>query len=60
MGGTIVGLLPAFVLLAFSLIHPEFPHMLFHDPAGTKILRIAVGLDVTALFVIRRILQVKY
>jgi len=60
MGGTIVGLLPAFVLLAFSLIHPEFPHMLFHDTAGTKILKIAVGLDVTALFVIRRILQVKY
>ncbi len=60
MGGTIVGLLPAFVLLAFSLIHPEFPHMLFHDPAGAKILRIAVALDVTALFVIRRILQVKY
>jgi len=60
MGGMVVGLLPVALLMIFSVIQPSFPHMLFYDPAGQKLLKMAVGLDVMALLTIRRILRMKY
>jgi tight adherence protein B len=60
MGGMVVGLLPAIVLGAFSLIQPGYTHSLFYDPTGQKILKLAVGLDLAALFTIRRLLKVDY
>ncbi len=60
MGGLIVGLLPIIVLGVFSLIQPSYTHSLFYDPTGQKILKFAVGLDLAALFTIRRLLRVEY
>lgn len=60
MGGMVIGLLPVVVLMIFSVIQPSFPHMLFYDPQGVKLLKIAIALDIMALFTIRRILSLKY
>jgi tight adherence protein B len=60
LGGIIVGLLPVIVLAAFSLIQPDYTAILFHNPSGIKLLKIAVGLDVTALLIIKRMLRVDY
>ncbi len=60
LGGMVVGLLPVIVLGAFSLIQPGYTHSLFYDPSGQKILKMAVGLDLAALFTIRRLLRVDY
>jgi tight adherence protein B len=60
MGGMVVGFLPVLVLAAFSLIQPSYTGMLFHDPAGLKILKLAIGLDVMAFLSIRKLVQVKY
>jgi len=60
MGGWVVGLLPIFVLGAFSLIQPGYVDQLFYDPTGQKILRIAIVLDLLAIVTIRRLLKVSY
>jgi tight adherence protein B len=60
MGGTIVAFLPLLVLGAFSLIQPGYAGALFSDPAGVKILKIAVALDVMAFITIRRMLRLGY
>jgi tight adherence protein B len=60
MGGMIVGLLPAIVLGAFSLIQPGYAQTLFTDPTGIKILKFAIILDALAFIVIRRLLKLKF
>jgi tight adherence protein B len=60
LGGWVVGLLPLVVLGAFSLIQPGYTHELFYDPMGQKILKLAMGLDLAALIMIRRLLRVDY
>ncbi len=60
MGGMIVGLLPAIVLGAFTLIQPSYTQELFYDPTGLKVLKFAVALDVAAFVTIRRMLRLKY
>lgn len=60
MSGMVVGLLPVVVLAMFSLIQPRNTEMLFFDPAGKMLLRIALGLDLGAFLIIRRILKVRY
>jgi tight adherence protein B len=60
MSGMIVGLLPIFVLAAFSLVQPGYTDILFHDPTGIKVVKAAIGLDALAFFTIRRILNVEY
>jgi tight adherence protein B len=60
MSGTIVGLLPIFVLTAFSLIQPSYVHVLFYDPTGIKVLKGAILLDGVAFITIRRILAVEF
>jgi len=60
MSGMVVGLLPVLVLAAFSMIQPSYARVLFADPLGTKVLKMAIGLDVVAFFSIRRILRVNY
>ncbi len=60
MGGLVVGLLPAIVLCAFSVIQPGYTDTLFHDPTGLMILKAAFVMDMCALFTIRRLLRVDY
>lgn len=60
MSGMVVGLLPAIVLGIFSLIQPSYARVLFFDPSGVFALKLAIGLDLMAVFTIRRILRVDY
>jgi tight adherence protein B len=59
-GGLIVGLLPLLVLGIFSLMEPAYAMTLFNDPAGLRILKTAIVLDVLAFVTIRRLLRVRY
>lgn len=60
MSGMVVGLLPAVVLGMFAIIQPSYTEMLFYDPTGKLILKIAMGLDLGAFLLIRRILKVNF
>ncbi|MGA2410122.1 MAG: type II secretion system F family protein [Candidatus Binataceae bacterium] len=60
MSGMVVGLLPVLVLAGFSMVQPSYAEILFYDPTGLKVLKAAIGLDVMAFIVIRRILKVNY
>ncbi len=60
MSGMVVGILPALVLAAFSVIQPGYAHSLFYDPLGVKMLKAAILLDVMAFVTIRRITKFDY
>jgi tight adherence protein B len=60
LGGLVVGCLPIVVLCIFSLIQPGYTDQLFHDPTGLKIVKFAIGSDVLAILIIRRLLRVNY
>jgi tight adherence protein B len=59
-GGLVVGCLPIVVLCIFSLIQPGYADQLFRDPSGLKIVKFAIGSDVLAILIIRRLLRVNY
>lgn len=58
MSGLMVGLLPVVVLVAFTLLRPEYTWPLFHDPAGIRLLETAALLDIIAFLLIRWIIQI--
>jgi tight adherence protein B len=60
LGGLVVGCLPIVVLCIFSLIQPGYTDQLFRDPTGLKIVKFAIGSDVLAILIIRRLLRVNY
>ena len=60
LSGMVVGILPALVLGAFSIIQPGYAQILFYDPMGLKMLKAAILLDVMAFLSIRRILRLDY
>ena len=60
LSGMVVGILPALVLGAFSIIQPDYARTLFFDPLGLKMLKAAILLDVMAFVTIRRLLRLDY
>ncbi len=60
MSGIVVGFLPIVMLAAFSIIQPSYTHVLFYEPSGIKILKVAGVLDIMAFLSIRKLLKVKY
>ena len=60
LSGMVVGILPALVLGAFSIIQPGYAQALFFDPLGLKMLKAAIALDVMAFVTIRRLLRMDY
>jgi tight adherence protein B len=60
MSGMVVGVLPLVVLAMFSIVQPTYTQMLFFDPTGKLILKVAMGLDLGAFLLIRRILKVRF
>lgn len=58
MSGYMVGAMPFILLAVFTLIRPDYTGMLFSDPAGTKLLEAAIAMDVIALFIINRMVQI--
>ena len=60
MSGMVVGLLPIVVLGMFGIVQPTYTEMLFFDPTGKLILKVALGLDLGAFLLIRQLLKVKF
>jgi tight adherence protein B len=60
ISGMIVAALPFVVLLLLSLIDPSYPRTLLREPSGWKLLKLAIAMDVAALFLVRRLLVVRY
>jgi tight adherence protein B len=60
MGGFVVALLPVIVLTIFGISEPGYTGMLFHDPAGVMLLKIAIACDVAAFFIVRQMMKLKY
>ncbi len=60
MGGFVVALLPVIVLTIFGISEPGYTKMLFHDPAGVMLLKIAIACDVAAFFIVRQMMKLKY
>jgi tight adherence protein B len=60
MSGMVVGLLPVVVLAMFGIVQPSYTEMLFFDHTGKLILKTAMGLDLGAFLLIRRILKVRF
>jgi tight adherence protein B len=58
MSGYMVAGMPFLLLVVFTLIRPDYTGMLFYDPAGNKLLEVAIAMDVIALFIINRMVQV--
>lgn len=58
MSGYLVGAMPFILLVVFTLIRPDYTGMLFHDRAGNKLLEAAIVMDLIALFIINRMVQI--
>ena len=58
MSALVVGALPFFLLALFTLMRPDYTSLLFYDPVGIKLLEAACVMDVIALFIINRMIQV--
>ena len=58
MSGLMVGAMPFFLLAVFTLLRPDYTGVLFYDPAGNKLLEAAIAMDLIALFIINRMVQV--
>jgi tight adherence protein B len=58
MSGLVVGALPFFLLGLFTLMRPSYTALLFYDSLGNKMLEAAITMDLLALFIINRMVQV--
>ncbi len=60
ISGMIGGLMPILLLFALNFIHREAVTMLFHDPAGIKLIEMAAALEALAFVSIYRMMRVDY
>jgi tight adherence protein B len=51
--------LPPLLLLALSLLNPEFVKPLFHDPLGHNLIALGIVLQASGFFMIRKIIDIK-
>lgn len=51
--------IPVFVALSTTAINPEYMSVLWYEPTGQKLLALAIGLQITGMLVVRKILQIK-
>jgi tight adherence protein B len=51
--------LPIFVALAVTWMNPEYMSVLWKDPRGHKLIALAMGLQVTGMLIVRKILQIR-
>jgi tight adherence protein B len=51
--------LPIFVALVVTAINGDYMSVLWSDPRGHKLLAAAVGLQLTGMLIIRKILRIK-
>lgn len=60
LSAVIVSLLPVVILAFFSATRPQYVSPLFNDPTGTRLLKIAVVLNVSAFLIMRRLAKIKF
>jgi tight adherence protein B len=60
ISGLIGGLMPIILLIALYFIQPENVRILFHDPTGFRLVKIAAVLEVLAFATIYRLVGVDY
>jgi tight adherence protein B len=58
MSGYLVAGMPFILLAVFTLIRPDYTGLLFYDAAGNKVLEAAIAMDLIALFIINRMVQI--
>jgi tight adherence protein B len=51
--------LPIFVIIAVSVMNPDYMSVLWNDPRGHKLLALAAFLQVSGMLIIRKILDIK-
>jgi len=51
--------LPVFVILAVTVMNPDYMSVLWNDPRGHNLLAVAAGLQITGMLIIRKILNIK-
>jgi tight adherence protein B len=51
--------LPIFVALAVTVMNTEYMSVMWYDPRGHQLAALAIGLQVTGMLVIRKILNIK-
>ncbi len=51
--------LPIFVALAVTVMDYEYMSVLWHDPRGHKLIYVALGMQITGMLLIRKILNIK-
>lgn len=59
-GGIVVALLPVLVLSIFWATEPSYTAMLFHDPTGFFLLKLAIVMDTAAFFIVRWLMRLSY
>ncbi len=60
LGALFGALMPVFLLIVMSIFHPEHTRILFHDPTGIRLTKIAVVLEVVSVLVIYRMVGLDY
>jgi tight adherence protein B len=51
--------LPIFVALAVSVMNPDYMSVLWRDPRGHYLIAVALGMQITGMLIVRKILQIK-
>lgn len=59
-GGIVVALLPVIVLSIFWVTEPSYTGLLFHDPTGFFLLKLAIVMDTLAFFIVRWLMRLSY
>ena len=59
LSGIVLMALPVLLFFAVYYLNPDYVMLLFTDPMGTKMLAVAVFLQVVGALVIRKIVNIK-
>ena len=58
--GTIIGLLPIFIIIVLMLLNPQYFQSFFQDVIGKIMIALSVILETTGFLVIRKIVDIEY
>lgn len=50
---------PIFIALAVTVLNPDYMSILWNDPRGHKLLALAIGMQISGMLIVRKILNIK-
>lgn len=59
MAGWVLAAMPILVMVLIAAMNPDYTRMLFHDPRGQTLLKVAAALIVTGVLLIKKIVTVR-